>query len=124
MKELKQKLPEELIDDIEKNNEIFEKVIGDEAPKYFRRNHGCSLKNKDLVYVSKQEFDRAVEERCNDKIASMQKEMDAKVSKEIDEKFSKFQDDYLSRMSMLQSRVLTSEDQNIIVSSPYTFLSN
>ncbi|XP_057803287.1 uncharacterized protein LOC131018591 [Salvia miltiorrhiza] len=106
LKELKQKLPEELVDDIEANDAIFQEVIGEEAPGCLRSSNIVSSKN--LVYTSREEFDRAVQEKTNAEIES--------IRKGCEEHISKFKEEYCSKMELLQARLLTLEDQNMNVS--------
>ncbi|XP_057779523.1 uncharacterized protein LOC130998105 [Salvia miltiorrhiza] len=106
LKELKQKLPEELVDDIEANDAIFQEVIGREAPGCLRNSNIVSSKN--LIYTSREEFDRAVQERTNGEIES--------IRKGFEENISKFKEEYCSKMELLQARLLTLEDQNMNVS--------
>lgn len=92
---MKQQLPEELQDDIEANNKIFEDAIARDTPGCLRH---CSIasKNKE-VYASQQEFDQAVDER----VASIKDELENKMQHDMDERFSKMRDEWNEKMKMM-----------------------
>ncbi|CAI9089846.1 OLC1v1024493C1 [Oldenlandia corymbosa var. corymbosa] len=99
LKALKQQLPPELQDDIEANNKIFEDVIRKDAPGCLR---SCKIVSKSKkVFTSQQEFDRAVDER----VASIQHNLEIKLQNEMDERLSKMKDDWLAEMkTMMQDQ--------------------
>lgn len=100
-------MPEDLRDDIIANDEIYDEVIGIDAPGCLRSSIVQS-KNKNVAFTTKEEFDRAVQERSNDAVAS--------VRKGFEEEMSKFKNEYCSTIEMLQSRLLTLEGHNSNVS--------
>ncbi|CAI9108237.1 OLC1v1007798C1 [Oldenlandia corymbosa var. corymbosa] len=108
LKALKQQLPPELQDDIEANNKIFEDVIRKDAPGCLR---SCKIVSKSKkVFTSQQEFDRAVDER----VASIQHNLEIKLQNEMDERLSKMKDDWLAEMKTMM------QDQSSSFGSPNT----
>ncbi|CAI9098959.1 OLC1v1035698C1 [Oldenlandia corymbosa var. corymbosa] len=108
LKALKQQLPPELQDDIEANNKIFEDVIRKDAPGCLR---SCKIVSKSKkVFTSQQEFDRAVDER----VASIQHNLEIKLHNEMDERLSKMKDDWLAEMKTMM------QDQSSSFGSPNT----
>ncbi|KAL6547453.1 hypothetical protein OROMI_023174 [Orobanche minor] len=101
LKELRGNLPEELVDDIDANNKIFEEVVGGEAPG-FLRSGGISVKRKnEVVFTSCEEFERVLQEKFNEKVTTIQME--------FEEKMLKLKDEYSSAMDMFQARLLILE---------------
>lgn len=103
-------MPEHLRDDIRANDEIFDEVIGVDAPGCLR-GRIVGAKNKNVTFTTREEFDRAVQDRANEIVADVQKG--------FEEKMSKFKDDHLSDMEMLKARLLALEGQNVTVSQHY-----
>lgn len=86
---MKEQLPDELQNDIAANDEIFDNTIASEAPGCLR---GCQITCRNTkVLTSQQEFDRAVD----DKVASIQKELEMKMNAEMDEKLSKLKEEWM-----------------------------
>lgn len=110
LQERKQKLPENLQDDIRANDEIYDDVIGIDAPGCLRSSIVVS-KKKNVTFTTQEEFDRAAQVRANEIVADIQKG--------FEEKISKFKDDYCSNMEMLKARILALEGQNVNVSQHY-----
>lgn len=110
LNELKQKLWNELQNDVEANNKIYEDTIANEAPGCLR-SFQMTCKNNEVT--SQQEFDRAVDE----KVTGIQKELEKKLKSEIEERVSKIKDEWMSELSeKIQQQFPNFETPNRLVS--------
>ncbi|KAL6585798.1 hypothetical protein OROMI_002442 [Orobanche minor] len=104
LQELKDKLPENLRDDIKANDEIYDKIVGIEAPGCFHSSIVVS-KNKEVAFTTQEELDRAVQDKTNNIVAS--------IRKGFEDEISKLKNNYDTTMEMLQSRLLALEGHNL-----------
>lgn len=100
-------MPENLRDDINANDEIYDEIIGNDAPGCLRSSIVVS-KNKEVAFTTQEEFDRVVQDKSNDIVAS--------IRKGFEDEISKLKNNYDSTMEMLQSRLLALEGHNLKVS--------
>ncbi|KAL6558484.1 hypothetical protein OROMI_018834 [Orobanche minor] len=104
LQELKDKLPENLRDDIKANDEIYDKIVGIEAPGCLRSSIVVS-KNKEVAFTTQEELDRAVQDKTNNIVAS--------IRKGFEDEISKLKNNYDTTMEMLQGRLIALEGHNL-----------
>ncbi|KAL6522992.1 hypothetical protein OROMI_031340 [Orobanche minor] len=72
LQELKDKLSENLRDDIKANDEIYDEIVGIDAPGCLRSSIVIS-KNKEVAFTTQEELDRVVQDKTNNIVASTRK---------------------------------------------------
>lgn len=94
-------------DDIQANDEIYEEVVGKDAPGCLRGSGSTSKGNK-LDFISREEFERAVQEKATQEVTSIQKK--------LEDDILKYKNAWNTEMEALKNRLITLETKDTHVS--------